>query len=58
VSNYKDKNIAIRTGRMCADLACINAGIKSAIRLSFFTYNKKEDIDIFITALKDYLKRL
>jgi selenocysteine lyase/cysteine desulfurase len=58
VSNYKDKNIAIRTGRMCADLACINAGIKSAIRLSFFIYNKKEDVDIFITALKDYIKSL
>jgi len=58
ISNYKGKNIAVRYGRMCADLACINCNINSAIRLSFFIYNNKEDVDIFITALKNYLKTL
>lgn len=55
VSNYKGKKIAIRHGRVCADLACLNSKINSVVRLSFFIYNTKKDIDIFEMALRDYL---
>jgi len=54
VSNYKNKKIAVRHGRVCADLACINSKINSVIRISFFIYNTRKDIDIFCQALEDY----
>lgn len=50
--------IAFRTGRMCADLACIASGIKEVIRISFFIYNSKDDVDIFLETLRDYLRSL
>ncbi|MEF3280865.1 MAG: aminotransferase class V-fold PLP-dependent enzyme [Elusimicrobiota bacterium] len=49
------KPIAIRYGRLCADLACKYSNIENVIRLSFFIYNDKSDADAFVKALKDYL---
>jgi cysteine desulfurase/selenocysteine lyase len=54
----KGRLIAVRTGRHCADLACLNSGYSETIRLSFFTYNTKADTDCFIGALKKYISLL
>lgn len=56
--SQKKPSIALRTGRMCADLACIYSKIREVIRISFFIYNSKNDVDIFVDALKDYTQRL
>ncbi len=50
--------LAFRTGRMCADLACIYSQTKSAVRISFFIYNSKKDIDRFVDTLEEYTKRI
>jgi cysteine desulfurase / selenocysteine lyase len=50
--------VAVRCGRHCADLAVLNSDIKSTVRLSFFIYSSKRDIDIFCRALSLYLKSL
>ena len=54
----KGRLIAVRTGRHCADLACLASGYKETIRISFFAYNTPEDTDIFVAALKKYLALL
>lgn len=48
--------IAIRGGKLCADLSSINSGIKSVCRISFFIYNREDDVNIFVNALKSYIK--
>ncbi|MCG2726353.1 MAG: aminotransferase class V-fold PLP-dependent enzyme [Elusimicrobia bacterium] len=59
LNEYSSKYfVAVRCGRHCADLAILNSGIKSTVRLSFFIYSSKRDIDIFCGALKKYLKSL
>lgn len=50
--------IAVRTGRHCADLACLSSGIRETIRISFFAYNTQKDTDAFLAALKKYLTLL
>ncbi len=54
----KGRFIAVRTGRHCADLACLASGYRETIRISFFAYNTPEDTAIFISALKQYLSLL
>lgn len=54
----KGKLIAVRTGRHCADLACLNSGYSETIRLSYYAYNTPADTDAFVAALKGYLKAL
>ena len=51
----KGRFIAVRTGRHCADLACLSSGIRETVRISFFAYNTPEDAGLFLSALKDYL---
>ncbi len=46
------QNIAIRVGHHCAQPIMKELGIKGTIRVSIAFYNTKEDIDIFIKALK------
>ncbi len=59
LNEYSSKYfVAVRCGRHCADLAILNSGIKSTIRLSFFIYSSKRDIDIFCNALAIYFKCL
>ena len=56
LNDYSKKHfIALRTGRHCADLAFLNSGIKSTIRLSFFVYSVKSDIDALCEAIELYL---
>lgn len=52
------KVFAFRAGRMCADLVCMELGIKGAVRISFNFYNDEKDVEIFIKGLKSYLKSL
>ncbi|QHX36885.1 aminotransferase class V-fold PLP-dependent enzyme [Spiroplasma sp. BIUS-1] len=49
----KKYNISVRVGKHCARLANDLFKISSTIRASFSIYNTKEDIDVFIEALKD-----
>lgn len=54
----KGRFIAVRTGRHCADLACLSSGYRETIRISFFAYNTPEDTQAFTQALKKYLSLL
>ncbi len=54
----KGRLIAVRTGRHCADLACLNSGYSETIRLSFFAYNTQADTECFVAALGKYLSLL
>ncbi len=44
--------IAVRTGHHCAQPLCDSLDIPGTVRASFAFYNTKEEIDIFIEALK------
>lgn len=44
--------IAVRTGHLCADPLMDHFGIQGTVRASFAFYNTKEEIDLFIEALK------
>lgn len=44
--------IAVRTGHHCAQPLIDSLGIPGTVRASFAFYNTKEEIDVFITALK------
>jgi len=44
--------IAVRTGHHCADPLMDHFGIQGTVRASFAVYNTKEEIDIFVEALK------
>lgn len=57
-TRYKDKFFAVRTGRHCADLASLTSGLAETVRLSFFVYTTKQDIDAFAKTLEHYLSLL
>lgn len=44
--------IAVRTGHHCADPLMDHFGIQGTVRASFAFYNTREEIDVFIEALK------
>ena len=48
--------IAVRTGHHCADPLMNHFGIQGTIRVSFSFYNTREEIDLFITALKKVIQ--
>lgn len=54
----KGRMIAVRTGRHCADLACLASGYSETIRISYFAYNTPADTLCFIEALNKYLSLL
>ncbi len=47
------RGIAVRTGRVCAQLTVNHFHVASIIRISFGLYNTIEEIDTFVAALKD-----
>lgn len=51
-------SIALRVGRHCADLTHHRLGLKATVRLSFFVYNTRRDVDRLVEALKLYLASL
>ena len=52
------KNIAIRTGHLCAQPLLRQFGCESAMRASFALYNTEEEVDRFIRAIQESLKIL
>ncbi|OGR65639.1 MAG: hypothetical protein A2X31_09375 [Elusimicrobia bacterium GWB2_63_22] len=54
----RGRMIAVRTGRHCADLACLNSGYSETIRISFFSYNTPADAALFCGSLRRYLALL
>lgn len=53
----KDHFIAVRCGHHCAQPLHDFLGIPVSMRLSFFIYNSRKEIDIFVNALRDFLGR-
>jgi cysteine desulfurase/selenocysteine lyase len=47
-----DEGIAIRTGHHCAQPVMLRFGVPATARASFAFYNTKEEIDVFIGALR------
>jgi len=48
--------IAVRTGHHCADPLMNHYGIQGTVRVSFAFYNTKEEVDLFIEALKKVIQ--
>jgi len=53
----KDNFVAVRCGHHCAQPLHQFFDTSISMRTSFFIYNSKKEIDIFIQALKDFLNR-
>ena len=51
------KGIAVRTGHHCTQPLMNFYGIEGTVRASFSVYNTLEEVDIFIQALKDIIKK-
>ena len=49
------RGIAVRTGHMCAQPTLRHFGLTSMTRISFGLYTTREEIDIFIDALKEVI---
>ncbi|AGT27087.1 cysteine desulfurase [Borrelia miyamotoi] len=59
IETYLDTmGIAIRSGKTCAYIAFLSENIKKdhLLRISFYLYNTKEEIDTFISCLKRTIK--
>ncbi len=52
------QGIAVRTGHHCAQPLMKRLGLSGTVRASFALYNTKEEIDVFITALRKAQKML
>ncbi len=52
-----EEGVAIRAGYHCAMPIHIKYGVKATARASFGVYNGKDDVDIFISALKNAKRR-
>ena len=53
-----DEGIAIRTGHHCAQPVMQRFGVPATARASFAFYNTKEEIDVFIGALRKVIEVL
>lgn len=52
------QGVAVRTGHHCAEPLIDYLGVPGTVRVSFALYNTKEEVDIFITALKKAIMML
>ena len=50
--------VAVRTGQHCTEPLMEKFGIPGTVRVSFAFYNTKEEIDIFVNALKKAIEIL
>ena len=48
-----DHGIAIRSGHHCAQVLMRKLQVSATSRVSFYIYNTKEEIDLFVQALDD-----
>lgn len=53
----KRHSVAVRAGTHCAHMLHGRLGLRETVRLSFFAYNRAEDVDVFLAALEGYLSR-
>jgi len=51
-----NKKIIVRSGLSCAKASNISTNISSAIRVSFYIYNTRKEIDYLIKILKNFKK--
>ncbi len=51
-----NKKIIVRSGLSCAKASNISTNIASAVRISFYIYNTREEIDYLIKILKNFKK--
>ncbi len=51
------KGIAVRTGHHCAQPLMNEFGIEGTVRISLSIYNTKEEIDVFVDALKSIISK-
>lgn len=52
------KGIAVRTGHHCAQPTMQRYGVSGTVRASFGLYNTRAEIDLFVDALSDVVKKL
>jgi cysteine desulfurase/selenocysteine lyase len=52
------QGVAVRTGHHCAEPLIDELSVPGTVRVSFGLYNDKEDIDVFLMALKKAIKIL
>jgi cysteine desulfurase/selenocysteine lyase len=52
------KGVAVRTGHHCTQPLMDRFSIEGTTRASFSVYNTIAEIDIFVEALKDIIKKL
>lgn len=52
------RHICLRSGHLCAQPTLQKLGCSSLLRVSFGLYNSREDIDLFLAALQEGLKKL
>ena len=52
------RGVAVRTGHHCAQPAMRHFAITGTARASFFLYNTREEVDLFIAALKECINLL
>ncbi|MES2689741.1 MAG: cysteine desulfurase [Bacteroidota bacterium] len=50
------KGIAVRTGHHCTQPLMKHFGLEGTIRVSFSVYNSKEEVDVFLDAVRSLLK--
>lgn len=50
------KGIAVRTGHHCTQPLMKHFGLEGTIRVSFSVYNTKEEVDVFLDAVRSLLK--
>jgi cysteine desulfurase/selenocysteine lyase len=48
-----DHGVAIRSGHHCAQVLMERLDVSATSRASFYIYNTKEEIDIFVNALEE-----
>lgn len=53
-----EHGIAVRSGHHCAQPLMRRLGVNGTVRASFYIYNTKEEIDIFVEALEKIVKLL
>ncbi|MDQ5830718.1 MAG: aminotransferase class V-fold PLP-dependent enzyme, partial [Thermoproteota archaeon] len=48
-----DHGVAIRSGHHCAQVLMERLDVPATSRASFYIYNTKEEVDIFVSALEE-----
>lgn len=52
-----DNHVCVRSGKHCADIFMNRNNINSSVRVSFYLYNTKPEIDYFFEVIKEIIKK-